>query len=119
VEAPVPGIFRSKPDTLLIALSDREEILGELRRALDSADEAERPGLARALALVEGAPARTEAELRGRWARERIEAAGIGAEELKAASVHAVKALRDAEPGLSLLQAVNLTKEAAAVAHRA
>lgn len=96
----------------VLGLSDRDEIADTLRAALDAADDTDRPGLARALALVEAAPVRTDAELRGRWARERIEAAGV---EVKPDSVHAVKALRDAEPGLSLISAVRLTKDAAEV----
>ncbi|MFI5802712.1 hypothetical protein [Streptomyces sp. NPDC051561] len=109
------SIFRSRPETLLVALSDRPELLDVLRTALATADDAERPGLERAVALVEAAPAPAPAELRGHWARERIEAAGT---EVKADSVVAVRALRKAEPGLSLVQAVALTKEAAAVTPR-
>ncbi|MFD5354685.1 hypothetical protein [Streptomyces sp. NPDC058657] len=109
----MPGLFRSQPETLLITLSDREGFLGALRTALDAADATDRPGLERALAVVETTPTPDPAVLRGRWALERIEAAGV---EARPDSVKAVKALRDAEPGLSLLQAVNLTKEAAALA---
>ncbi|CAM5259501.1 hypothetical protein GCM10010329_05100 [Streptomyces spiroverticillatus] len=107
------GLF-SKRDLNVLALSDRDDLLALLRGALDAAgpDSVERPGLERAVALVAGAPAMSPAELRGRWARERIEAAGV---EVKADSVVAIKALRKAEPELSLLAAVNLTKDAAAV----
>ncbi|MFI0979919.1 hypothetical protein ACH4SP_23310 [Streptomyces sp. NPDC021093] len=104
------GIF-SKRELQVIGLSDRDEIVETLRIALDGADGTDRPGLARALALVEAAPARTDVELRGRWARERIEAAGV---EVKPDSVVAVRALRKAEPALSLIAAVQLTKDAAA-----
>ncbi|MFJ6695953.1 hypothetical protein ACIQM4_07755 [Streptomyces sp. NPDC091272] len=110
----MPGFF-SRPEVQVVAVSDRAEILDALRRAADGADEAERAGLARALAVVEATPARDPAELRGRWARERIEAAGI---EPKADSIVAIKALRKAEPGLSLAQAVALAKEAAATPPR-
>ncbi|MEU8893259.1 hypothetical protein [Streptomyces sp. NPDC048442] len=103
------GIF-TKRELQVIGLSDRDEIVDTLRRALDAADDTERPGLARALALVEAAPARTEVELRGRWARERIEAAGV---EVRADSVVAIRALRKSEPALSLAAALKLTKEAA------
>ncbi|GHH41011.1 hypothetical protein [Streptomyces candidus] len=110
----MPELFRSKPDTLVVALSDREEILGELRRALASADDAERPGLGRAIALVEAVPSRSEAELRGLWARERIASTGFPLADLKPDSIAAVRALRKAEPGLRLVQALALTKLAAA-----
>lgn len=111
----MPGLFRSQPETLLIALSDRDTFLGALRGALDAADAVDRPGLERALALVEATATPDPAGLRGRWALDRIEAAGI---EAKPDSLVAIKALRKAEPGLSLAQAVALTKEAAAVAAR-
>jgi hypothetical protein len=111
----MPGLFRSQPDTLLIALSDRDTYLGVLRGALDTADATDRPGLERALALVETADAPDPAGLRGRWALDRIEAAGV---EARPDSIVAIKALRKAEPGLSLAQAVALSKEAAAVAAR-
>ena len=87
------GLFRARPETLLVTHS-------------------ERPALLDALALVEAVPVPAPAELRGQWARERIEAAGV---EVKADSLVAIKALRKAEPGLSLVQAVALTKEAAAL----
>ncbi|MGW7415551.1 hypothetical protein [Streptomyces sp. NPDC054863] len=114
LEVPVPGFF-SRPETQIVALSDRDEILDALRQAAETAEEAERPGLLRALAVVEAAPARSGAEMRGRWARERIEAAGV---EPKADSILAIKVLRQAEPGLSLAQAVALAKDAAAVPSR-
>ncbi|MFJ4875053.1 hypothetical protein ACIP93_07545 [Streptomyces sp. NPDC088745] len=106
-----------KRELHVIALSDRDALLGLLRDALDAtgADDAERPGLERAVALVAGAPETPQAEMRGRWARERIEAAGVKAE---ADSVRAIKALRKAEPQLGLYEALILTKEAAAAGGR-
>jgi microcystin degradation protein MlrC len=107
----------AKRDLNVIALSDRDALLAVLQGALDAAgpDSVERPGLERAVALVADVPVMSPAEMRGRWARERIEAAGV---EVKADSLVAVKALRKAEPELSLLAAVNLTKDAAAVQPR-
>ncbi|MCX5204698.1 hypothetical protein OG897_24990 [Streptomyces sp. NBC_00237] len=107
----------SKRDLHVIALSDRDALLGLLRDALDAtgAGDAERPGLERAVAILVDAPQAPQAEIRGRWARERIEAAGVAVE---ADSVRAIKALRKAEPGLGLYEAVVLTKEAAAVQGR-
>ncbi|GAA1934084.1 hypothetical protein GCM10009837_69930 [Streptomyces durmitorensis] len=95
----------------VVVLRDADVIAEALRDALSSAGEAERPGLERAAALVAEASRTTEAELRGRWTRQRLTDAG---HEGPVDSVAAIKALRQAEPGLSLLAAVQLTKEAAA-----
>ncbi|MFF0741114.1 hypothetical protein ACFYVL_12015 [Streptomyces sp. NPDC004111] len=109
------GLFSSRPDTPLVPLSDREVFVEALRAALASTDDTERPGLERALAIVEATASPDPAVLRGRWALERIEAAGFGSDPQ---SVSAVKALREAEPSLSLRQAVALSKEAVAVSAR-
>lgn len=80
----------------------------DLRQALASADERERPGLEAALRLVEGY---TPEELRRRWV------AGILAEtavDPKTDTVNAVRDLRRAVPSLSLTDAVTLVKELAA-----
>jgi hypothetical protein len=60
-------------------------------------------------ALVAEAAAATDAELRGRWVRGHLAAAGV---EGPADSITAIKALRKAEPRLSLLAAVVLAKDA-------
>ncbi|MHC3821692.1 hypothetical protein ACYJ2M_39445, partial [Streptomyces sp. DT9] len=65
------------------------------------------------MALTAEAGAGPDAELRGRWARRRMASAGY---EGPPRAVAAVKALRPAERSLSLLQAVNLSKDAEAVA---
>lgn len=81
-----------------------------LRQALDDASPEERPGLERAAALVESIAA-TETRLRARWVRSRPTAVGFTGD---IASVLVVKALRQAEPKLSLPAAVQLQKEATA-----
>lgn len=106
------NVFR-KPDTAVLLLRESQDISSALRLALETASDAERPGLERALALVAEAAAVPDAELRGRWARRRMAASGYSGPW---DSVAAVKALRQAEPGLGLLQAVNLSKDAAATA---
>ncbi|MFJ2739139.1 hypothetical protein ACIO3O_05680 [Streptomyces sp. NPDC087440] len=111
------GLFTKRnpnPNLNVIALSDRDTLLALLQNTLDAttADDTERPGLERAVAILTDAPTAPQAELRGRWARERIEAAGV---KVEADSVQAIKALRKAEPGLGLYEAVVMTKEAAAL----
>ncbi len=104
-------MFRKPQPLAVLVLRDAPDVVAGLRRALESATDAERPGLERALALAEDSAARPDAELRGRWVRQRLAAAG---HEGPADSVAAVKILRAAEPGLTLLQAVTYAKEAEA-----
>ncbi|MFK4067380.1 hypothetical protein [Streptomyces sp. NPDC029674] len=105
-------MFGTKRELMVIALRDTDAVAEELREALATADERDRPGLERAAALLARAAAVPDSEIRGRWALRRITAAGHTG---PADSVHAVKALRQAEPGLSLASAVRLSKEAAAL----
>lgn len=103
---------RSKPLELnVVVLRDTEVIAHRVREALADATPEERPGLERAAALVEQAAAASDAELRTRWVHERLAAAG---HEGPADSVQAIKTLRESAPGLSLLSAVKLVKEATA-----
>lgn len=86
-------------------------VTAALRRALAEAPPEERPGLERAAALVESTAAASEGELRARWVRSRLAAVGFAGD---ISSVAALKALRQAEPRLSLMAAVQLQKEAVA-----
>ncbi|MFE0172713.1 hypothetical protein ACFWZ2_10390 [Streptomyces sp. NPDC059002] len=106
------NVFGTKRELMVITLRDTEAVADELREALATADERERPGLERAAALLARTAAVPDAEVRGRWVLRHLAAAGHTG---PADSVHAVKALRQAEPGLSLATAVRLTKEAAAL----
>jgi len=107
-----PMFGRSKQTELnVLVLRDADVIAASVRWALAEAAPEERPGLERAAALVEQVAAASDAELRARWVHERLAAAG---HEGPADSVQAVKALREAAPGLSLLSAVQLSKDAAA-----
>ncbi|KOT96115.1 MULTISPECIES: hypothetical protein [Streptomyces] len=99
------------PDLNVLVLRDTDLAARGIRQALAEATPGERPGLERAAALVEQAAAASDAELRARWVHERLAAAG---HEGPVDSVHAIKALRGTTPGLSLRQAVRLTKDAAA-----
>ncbi|MGW6581763.1 hypothetical protein ACWF76_20705 [Streptomyces globisporus] len=105
------SLFRKPQPLAVLVIRDAPDVVAGLRRALETAPDAERPGLERALALAEESAARPDAELRGRWVRRRLDAAG---HEGPADSVEAIKTLRQAEPGLTLLQAVTYAKEAAA-----
>ncbi|MER0447808.1 hypothetical protein ABR738_25200 [Streptomyces sp. Edi4] len=104
------GLFGRKQLTVLW-LRDADDIASELRDALADAGEAERPGLQAALAIAEKAAAEPDRERRGRWVREQRASVGYTGPDNE--SVHAVKALRDARPELSLLAAVQLTRDAA------
>lgn len=102
-----------KQDIAVIVVREADGITAALRQALDGASVKERPGLERALELATEAAGSPDGELRGRWAERRIRNGGHqGALD----AVAAVKALRTAVPGLSLRQAVYLSREAAAAA---
>lgn len=101
-----------KQNMAVLVLREADDIGTMLRRALDTASAEERPGLERAIALTAEAGAVPDAELRGRWALRRMASTGYDGPPR---AVAAVKALRTAEQGLSLLQAVNLSKDAEAV----
>ncbi|MGW1916012.1 hypothetical protein ACWCQS_36145 [Streptomyces sp. NPDC002076] len=102
--------FNRKHDVVPV-IRDADMVAVALRQALAEASPQERPGLARAAALVEATAAATESQVRARWVRSRLAAVGFAGD---IASVAAVKALRQAEPRLSLLAAVHLQKEAVA-----
>ncbi|MGW6985634.1 hypothetical protein ACWGE1_40270 [Streptomyces sp. NPDC054932] len=95
----------------VLLIRDADTIAAALREALAGAAPDERQGLERAVALAEAAAAATETQLRARWVRSRLAAAGFAGD---IDSVAAVKALRQVEPTLSLLAAVQLQKDAVA-----
>ncbi|WP_314251645.1 hypothetical protein [Streptomyces sp. DSM 40907] len=93
----------------VLLIRDTDTITASLRQALDESSPEERPGLERAIALAEAAAGTDETQLRARWVRSRLTAAGFTGD---IGSVAAVKALRQAEPKLSLLAAAQLQKDA-------
>ncbi|MFF3913868.1 hypothetical protein ACFYZB_10335 [Streptomyces sp. NPDC001852] len=101
----------NKRHDVVPVIRDADLVAVALRTALAEASPEQRPGLERAAALVESTAAATEGQVRARWVRSRLAAVGF---EGDIASVAAVKALRQAEPRLSLLAAVQLQKEAVA-----
>ncbi|MER6333732.1 hypothetical protein ABT298_31290 [Streptomyces sp. NPDC001034] len=105
--AGITGLHRKHNYVLVIR--DADVVAEALRRALEAASPEERPGLERAAALVESTARATEARLRADWTRSRLAAVGFTGDP---SSVAATKALRQAEPSLSLLAAVQLQKEA-------
>ncbi|WP_399087290.1 hypothetical protein ACGH2B_10370 [Streptomyces sp. BBFR2] len=90
-------------------IRDADVVASALRQALAEASPEERPGLERAAALAEATAAATDGQMRARWVRSRLAAVGFTGD---LGSVAAVKALRTAEPKLSLVAAVQLQKEA-------
>ncbi|MFI0541334.1 hypothetical protein ACH3VS_20860 [Streptomyces sp. WSLK1-3] len=108
----MPGIAGlNKKHNFVLLVRDADVVAATLRQALAEAPPEEGPGLERAVALVESNAAATEAELRARWVRSRLAAVGFTGD---IGSVAAVRALRKAEPKLSLLAAVELQKDAVA-----
>ncbi|MCS0603467.1 hypothetical protein NX794_19930 [Streptomyces sp. LP11] len=103
--------LRRTPELHVLVLRDADAVAAALRDALAEATDAQRPGLERAAALVAEAATTPDAVLRARWVHQRLAASGYAG---PADSVAAVKALREAEPGLSLLAAVRLSRDAAA-----
>ncbi|MEV6205860.1 hypothetical protein [Kitasatospora sp. NPDC051914] len=96
---------------VVLLIRDADSIAAALDQALAEASPEDRPGLERAAALVGSIASATESQVRARWVRSRLAAAGFtGAID----SVAAVRALRQAEPKLSLLAAVQLQKDAVA-----
>ncbi|MDT0450866.1 hypothetical protein [Streptomyces hesseae] len=96
-------------DPGVVVLRDSQALADAVREALETASEAERPGLERAAGLIALHAARPEREIRAEWTRGILATAGVDPREQE---VHAVRALRRAEPGLSLKSAVQLVREA-------
>ncbi|MBB5926846.1 hypothetical protein [Streptomyces echinatus] len=99
-----------KHDAVLL-IRDADLVTSALRQALADTTPEERPGLERALALVESTAAATETQVRASWVRSQLSAVGFTGD---IASIAALKALRRAEPRLSLIAAVQLQKDAVA-----
>ncbi|WP_228979840.1 hypothetical protein [Streptomyces sp. DH12] len=98
----------SKPP--LVLFRDGDDIRRDLRLALAAATDAERPGLERALTVVEAQCARGDDDVLAQWTRGVLEAAGVDPDR---DHVKAVAAVRTAVPELSLLAAHRLVKGAA------
>ncbi|MEY6566331.1 hypothetical protein AB8B12_15610 [Streptomyces sp. PGLac3x] len=95
-----------KNQTRLRFVQDSDEVLAALEHALADAPETERPGLERALAVAHAARL-DEDTLRTRWLDARLSSVAFTGDR---DSVAAVRALRKAEPTLSLTEAVSLLR---------
>ncbi|MDT0435174.1 MULTISPECIES: hypothetical protein [Streptomyces] len=102
----------SEKSDVVLVIREAGPIAAALRAALDGAAPEERAGLERAVALAEAAAGVSDDRVRADWVRARLAEAGYDGE---IDSVRAVRALRQAEPRLTLLAAVQLQK--AALAH--
>ncbi|MGW1199983.1 hypothetical protein ACWD4B_29720 [Streptomyces sp. NPDC002536] len=87
-------------------LPDLTPVKDALRTALGEAEEAERPGLERALAIVEEFASADQVATQD-WARKTLAVAGV---DPVTHEVKAVRALRQARPGLGLKEAVDLVR---------
>nr|BFD87590.1 hypothetical protein StreXyl84_69910 [Streptomyces sp. Xyl84] len=99
----------NKKQDFVLVIRDADVVGAALRQALAEASPEERPGLERAAALVRSTAAATESALRADWVRSRLAEVGFTGD---IGSIAAVKALRQAEPKLSLVAAVSLQKDA-------
>ncbi|AZK97476.1 MULTISPECIES: hypothetical protein [Streptomyces] len=98
---------RSTPPVVL--LHDVDAVRADLVTALESADPSLRPGLEEALRIAERHGALTDEQRTGEWVRRTLRAADT---DPAADHVRAVKALREAVPGLGLIAANGLVKAA-------
>ncbi|MFC9272394.1 hypothetical protein ACFTXJ_32000 [Streptomyces zhihengii] len=97
----------TKRDAQTIFVRDSDGVTAALREALAEAPPEERPGLEGALEIAGGVCSSSEAETQARWVRAHLDAAAVTG---PADSVTAIKALREAAPGMSLLAAVELAR---------
>ena len=97
-----------KREAHLVVLRDSAATREALQSALSDANAEEAPGLRRALAILDDT--REAEDPRRQWTRQILDEAGL---DPKSQSVHAVREVRKALPGLSLSAAVSLVKQVA------
>ncbi|CAL9490424.1 hypothetical protein [Streptomyces sp. enrichment culture] len=95
-----------KREAHLVALSDLDEAREAVRQALAGASAAEEPGLRAALSILDRFAG---SDPRVRWVAQVLGEQGI---DPRTHEVAAIKALRDALPGLGLALAAQLVREA-------
>ncbi|MEU3963310.1 hypothetical protein AB0F42_26480 [Streptomyces buecherae] len=99
-----------KRQAQIVVLRDIDSVRKAVANALVTASDQERPGLARAAALIEAEANQTDAQIRARWANRTVSDAGVDLGN----HVEAVAAIRKAVPGgLRLTDANRLIEEAA------
>ncbi|MFI5687300.1 hypothetical protein [Streptomyces sp. NPDC051636] len=94
-----------KREAHLVVLNDLDEARAALRKALDDADAETAPGLRRALEMADGIGAGEDPRVR--WTRQVLAEARLDPKEQEIA---AIRAVRGALPGLSLVAAVDLVR---------
>lgn len=99
----------SKNQPPIVVLHDLEDVRLEINVALEAASESQRPGLQAALDILNRCATATDDQLVREWVRRTVSEAGV---EIGEDHVRAVKALRDAVPGLGLISANDLVKSA-------
>ncbi|MFI1800883.1 hypothetical protein ACH427_26505 [Streptomyces sp. NPDC020379] len=93
----------------MLVLRDSQAIAEAVREALAGASDEQRPGLELAAGLIARYAERPDRELRAEWTRGVLAEAGV---DPRTHEVSAVKAVRQARPGLGLAEAVQLVREA-------
>ncbi|MBY8889168.1 hypothetical protein K7472_30625 [Streptomyces sp. PTM05] len=94
----------------VVVVRDSRAVEDALRAALEDAAPDERAGLERAVDVVARRAALPDADVRKEWVRDVLARRGVAVTD----KIPAVKALRQAMPALTLVQAVQLYNEAAA-----
>ncbi|MEU1134376.1 hypothetical protein ABZ383_31720 [Streptomyces sp. NPDC005900] len=100
-------VSKSKPP--IVVLHDLEDVRSEINATLETACENQRPGLQAALDILNRRATATDDQRVREWVRRTVSEAGV---EIDEDHVRAVKALRDAVPGLGLIAANDLVKSA-------
>lgn len=95
-----------KVETHLIAVNDLDPAREAVERALANASSDERPGLQRALEIIDTVTVPGEPRLR--WAKKVLDEAGVDVDTHR---IQAVRTIRDSLPGLGLSAAVELVKD--------
>lgn len=101
-------MFSSK-EAHLVVLRDLAPAVAAVQQALSDAEPALVPGLQRALEVLT-ASTPSETDLTYEWTRQKLSAAGV---DPRTDEIKAVRALRQALPGLGLAAAVELVAQAA------
>ncbi|WP_103511440.1 hypothetical protein [Streptomyces sp. SM13] len=97
----------SKHEPHILILRDLESLRDEIVREMESADEAEQPGLRKALHLLGQRAAATDEQLVQDWVIRTLSRAGADPAQ---DHVRAVKVLRETIPGLGLRAGNDLVK---------
>ncbi|MCI4041942.1 hypothetical protein [Streptomyces sp. TRM75563] len=97
----------SKHELHVLILRDLESLRDEIVREMESADEAEQPGLRKALHLLGQRAAATDEQLVQDWVTRTLSRAGVDPAQ---DHVRAVKVLRETIPGLGLRAGNDLVK---------